>query len=96
MRGNPTLAFRAPALAGLLPCTRQAIQGNCSPVRERMQKFVDDGEIAGAVTVVGREDGVVHHEAVGYRDLEAKDADGEGHPLPHRLDDQADHRRSAS
>jgi len=38
-----------------------------------MQKFVDSHDIAGAVTVVGRADGVIHHAAVGYRDLAAKD-----------------------
>jgi CubicO group peptidase (beta-lactamase class C family) len=42
-------------------------------VTARMQKFVEDGELAGAVTVVGRTDGVAHHGAVGFRDLEAKD-----------------------
>lgn len=38
-----------------------------------MQAFVDSGDLAGAVTVVGRKGGVVHHEAVGFRDLGAKD-----------------------
>ena len=48
-----------------------------SPLNEiapAMQKFTDDGELAGAVTVVGNADGVLHHEAVGFRDLAAKDA----------------------
>ncbi|OWK45381.1 serine hydrolase domain-containing protein [Fimbriiglobus ruber] len=39
----------------------------------RMQKFVDDGDLAGAVTVVGRAGGVVQLEAVGFRDLAARD-----------------------
>lgn len=43
-------------------------------IKPRMQKFVDDADIAGAVTVVGRKDGVIHHQAVGFRDLAAKDA----------------------
>jgi CubicO group peptidase (beta-lactamase class C family) len=41
-------------------------------IRERMQKFVDDGEIAGAVTLVGRRGGVISHEAVGVMNLESK------------------------
>jgi len=41
-------------------------------IRPRMQQFVDRGEIAGAVTLVGRRDRVVSLEAVGYRDLAAK------------------------
>src|SRR5690349_21539924 len=43
-------------------------------IKPAMQKFVDSGDLAGAVTLVGRKDGVIHHEAVGYRDLDAKDA----------------------
>src|SRR5262245_35706763 len=38
----------------------------------RMQKFIDDNDIAGAVCVVGRKDGVVHESAVGMRDVAAK------------------------
>ncbi|MBY0515058.1 MAG: beta-lactamase family protein [Gemmataceae bacterium] len=58
------------ALAGLAPAqTPDALPA----VKPRMQKFVDDGDIAGAVTVVGRADGAVHHEAVGFRDLAAKE-----------------------
>lgn len=41
-------------------------------VGPRMQKFVDDSDLAGAVCVVGRKDGVVHESAVGFRDLAAK------------------------
>ena len=37
-----------------------------------MQKFVDDNDLSGAVTVVGRKDGVVAFDAVGQRNLEAK------------------------
>jgi CubicO group peptidase (beta-lactamase class C family) len=39
-------------------------------IRGRMQVFVDQGDVAGVVTVVGRKDAVLHHEAVGYQDLE--------------------------
>jgi CubicO group peptidase (beta-lactamase class C family) len=37
-----------------------------------MQQFVDQGQIAGAVTVVGRHDQVLSYEAVGLRDREAR------------------------
>jgi CubicO group peptidase (beta-lactamase class C family) len=43
-------------------------------INARMQKFVDDHEIAGAVTVVGRKDGVVHHGAVGSLELDTNKA----------------------
>ena len=35
-----------------------------------MQSYVDDGRLAGAVTIVGRHGRVVYHEAVGTLDLE--------------------------
>jgi CubicO group peptidase (beta-lactamase class C family) len=41
-------------------------------VGPRMQKFVDAGDISGAVCVVGRKGGVVHESAVGSRDLANK------------------------
>ena len=41
-------------------------------IRDRMQKFVDDGEVAGSVTLVVRGDGVLHFEAVGYQNLDGK------------------------
>ena len=41
-------------------------------IKGRMQKFIDEGELAGVVTVVGRKDGVVHHEALGLASIEAK------------------------
>jgi CubicO group peptidase (beta-lactamase class C family) len=41
-------------------------------IKPAMQKFIDDGDLSGAVTVVGRKDGVVHHEATGLRDLAGK------------------------
>ncbi len=37
-----------------------------------MQKFVDNGDLSGAVCVVGRKEGVVHESAFGLRDLAAK------------------------
>jgi CubicO group peptidase (beta-lactamase class C family) len=48
-------------------------QAKLGEIHGRMQKFVDDGELAGAVTVVGRSSGVVHHDAVGVLTLESKE-----------------------
>jgi len=48
-------------------------------VPRRMQKFVDDGVLSGAVTLVARRDGVACLDAVGFRDLAAK--------KPMRVDD---------
>jgi CubicO group peptidase (beta-lactamase class C family) len=39
----------------------------------RMQKFVDSGDLAGAVCVVGRRDGIVHESAVGFSNLATKE-----------------------
>jgi CubicO group peptidase (beta-lactamase class C family) len=41
-------------------------------IRARMQAFVDDHEIAGAVTIVGHKDGIVNCEAVGSLSLESQ------------------------
>lgn len=42
-------------------------------IRTRIQAFVDSGDLAGAVTVVGRKGGVIHNEAVGALNLESKE-----------------------
>jgi CubicO group peptidase (beta-lactamase class C family) len=47
--------------------------GALGRIAPAMQKFVDSRDLAGAVTVVGRADGIIHHAAVGYRDLSGKD-----------------------
>jgi CubicO group peptidase (beta-lactamase class C family) len=41
-------------------------------IAPRMQQFVDEGTVAGVVTVVGNSAGIVHHEAVGFANLESK------------------------
>ncbi len=41
-------------------------------IRPRMEQFVADGEIAGAVTLLARKGKIVHWEAVGWADLDAK------------------------
>lgn len=65
------LLLLVPAVA---PAQQPADPAKLAAIAPAMQAFVDAGELAGAVTVVGRKDGVVHHEAVGSRDLAAKDA----------------------
>ena len=71
-RSRPLLIFFALAVS-TSTAFGQADPSRFEPIRERMGKFVASDDIAGAVTVVGRKDGVLLHEAVGYRDLEAKD-----------------------
>ncbi len=72
------LSRRAPFLVVLLlllVALAPAQSPNRLPaIKPALQKFVDSGDLAGAVTLVGRKDGVIHLEAVGSRDLEAKDA----------------------
>ena len=41
-------------------------------IKPTMEKFVVSGDLSGAVTVVGRKDGIVHHEATGLRMLDGK------------------------
>ena len=43
-----------------------------STIKPAMQKFVDTGDLAGSVTLVGNKDGILHHEAVGDRELNEK------------------------
>src|SRR5258708_7314783 len=64
------LLFVAAALL-FAPATRAAEPdaGKLAEIRTKMQAFVDSGDLAGAVTVVGRKDGVIHHEAVGSLNL---------------------------
>jgi CubicO group peptidase (beta-lactamase class C family) len=40
-------------------------------IPQRMQEYIDAGELAGAVTLVARDGQIVHLEAQGYRDREA-------------------------
>jgi CubicO group peptidase (beta-lactamase class C family) len=41
-------------------------------VHQRMQEFIDKGQVAGVVTLIARQGKVVHHEAQGYRNREEK------------------------
>jgi CubicO group peptidase (beta-lactamase class C family) len=49
----------------------QAQDARFTPIRERMQKFVTDGDIAGSVVVVGNSKGVLYLDAIGWQNLEA-------------------------
>lgn len=62
------------ALATLAPAQQPAHPDKLAAIKPAMQKFVDSGDLSGAVTLVGRKGGVIEHDAVGYRDLAAKDA----------------------
>lgn len=60
----------------LVPALAPAQSGDVSKlaaIKPAMQRFVDSGDLAGAVTLVGRSTGTLHHEAVGFRDLAAGD-----------------------
>jgi CubicO group peptidase (beta-lactamase class C family) len=61
------------AVAVLAPAQSPADPQKLAAVKAGMQKFVDSNDIAGAVAVVGRKDGVLALDAVGYRDLAAKE-----------------------
>lgn len=60
----------APALLTARPPAADAEKLKAIPAA--MQTFVESGDIPGAVTVVGRKDGVIAFDAVGQRDLAAK------------------------
>jgi CubicO group peptidase (beta-lactamase class C family) len=59
-----------------LPCCDPASVGmdadGLAPIAARMREFVDDGQIAGAVTLVARRGCVVSLEAVGFANIEEK------------------------
>jgi CubicO group peptidase (beta-lactamase class C family) len=76
MRSRSLIILFAPLLLipTVAPGQPAADPGKLAAIAPAMQAFVDSGDLAGAVTVVGRKDGVVSHEAVGYRDLAVKDA----------------------
>jgi CubicO group peptidase (beta-lactamase class C family) len=60
-------------LAGLVPPFARGADpasGPLADIRARMTAFVDQGEIAGAVTVIGRRDAILDITAVGSQDLE--------------------------
>jgi CubicO group peptidase (beta-lactamase class C family) len=65
------ISFVALALPVLfVPARAAEPAGSLADIRTRMQAFVDQGEIAGAVTVVGRHDAILNVTVVGSSDLE--------------------------
>ena len=61
--------------------------------RASINEAIDAGLLSGAVTLVWQAGEVLQVNELGYRDVEARPADATRHHVPHRLDDQADHRR---
>ena len=64
-----TFAFLAPAVAAA-----EFDEAKLALIGPRMQRFVDDHQIAGAVTVVGNSKGIASLEAIGSRRLDSKEA----------------------
>lgn len=68
--------FGAVLLAAPLPVSDPVKAGmdpaRLSMIAQRMKEFVDEGKIAGAVTLVARRGMLVHHEAAGWQNLEKK------------------------
>jgi CubicO group peptidase (beta-lactamase class C family) len=56
-------------LLGFVSLVLSPIQARADAISKVMQKFVDDREVSGVVTLVGLRDGVEHLEAVGKSDL---------------------------
>lgn len=50
----------------------QAQDNRFAPIHERMQKFIDDGDIAGAVVVLGNSRGILFLDTIGARNLEKR------------------------
>lgn len=61
--GDEPLATSKPEAAGLS-------SGRLGLLRKRMQDFVDDGKLAGMVTMLARHGKIVHHETYGYQNIE--------------------------
>ena len=56
-----------------VPFLTQA-KDSVSPVRARMQAFVNDKIISGSVTAIATKDKILSQETVGYADLKTKEA----------------------
>ncbi len=61
-------------------------------IAPRMQQFIDETQIAGAVTLVMRHGQIVHFEAVGSADIAKKRPMTSRLFVRDRVDDEADHR----
>ncbi|MBC7819244.1 MAG: beta-lactamase family protein [Planctomycetaceae bacterium] len=67
------VAFFSVAVATIAPLSATEFDSaKLGKIRERMQGFVDQKVIAGAVTVVGSKDGIASLEAVGLQKIETK------------------------
>ena len=62
-------------------------------ISQMIQRRIDAGELAGAVTVVARRGKVAHLSAQGVMDLESKQPMTPATHVPNRVDDEARHRR---
>jgi len=58
-------------IAATLLATSLALSAPDTPVAERMTRFVDEKEVAGAVTLVASRDKVLQVDAVGKADVAA-------------------------
>jgi len=67
-----TFALLTAALFTSLTGLRAESKEKPSPIRERMEAFVKEGSLSGAVTVFYHDGRVVSEEVVGFRDLESK------------------------
>ena len=63
--------FRSEGFRAVIPAAVGMDAARLAQIAARMQGFVDEKQIAGAVTLVARRGCVVHLEAVGYADLES-------------------------
>jgi CubicO group peptidase (beta-lactamase class C family) len=76
--GALSMARSSPAHAQGVPLAKPEDVGvsteRLSRIHAAMQRYVDRREVAGVVTLVARRERVIHLDAVGYRDAEAKAA----------------------
>lgn len=66
------LAIKWPAQEIVTPEEVGMDSDRLNRVTAAMQKLVDEGLLAGAVTMAARDNSIMHFESVGYRDLEAR------------------------
>jgi CubicO group peptidase (beta-lactamase class C family) len=64
-RAEDVLPFAKPETVGM---SSERLQR----VTQRMQEYIDKGQVAGAVTLIARHGKIVQYEALGYRNREAK------------------------
>ncbi len=67
-------ATLAQVLAPTVPETVAVSSERLERLTATLQRYVDDGQLAGGVALVARHGGVVYHEAFGMRDMESRDA----------------------